>query len=134
MDPESIEMRANVTTPNRHYSKGRISTMMIVNIILAVLIVGAIGTLLTVDEQNQLTTSSNSPANATIAAGSPKASNTQAEIDGLKKQLELETTKLNTLRKDKNHINDLSKASEANSLQLDTLDVETDTPAEKPTE
>lgn len=110
--------------------------MMIVNIILAVLIVGAIGTLLTVDEQNQLTTPSNSPANAanTIAAGPPKPSNTQAEIDALKKQLELETTKLNTLRKDKNHINDLREASEANSLQLDTLEVETDTPAEKPTE
>jgi hypothetical protein len=103
--------------------------MMIVNIILAVLIVGAIGTLLTVDEQNQLTTPSNSPANAanTIAAGSPKASNTQAEIDALKKQLELETTKLNTLREDKKRIDDLREASEANSLQLDT-------PTEKPIE
>ena len=113
--------------------------MMIINIILAVLIVGAIGTLLTVDEQNQLTTPSNSPANAasaanTIAAGSPKPSNTQAEIDALKKQLELETTKLGTLREDKKRINDLREASEANSLQLDTLEVETDTPAEKPTE
>jgi hypothetical protein len=129
MDPESIEMRANVTTPNRHYSKGRISTMMIVNIILAVLIVGAIGTLLTVDEQNQLTTPSNSPANAanTIAAGAPKASNTQSELDALKKQLELETTKLNTLREDKKRIDDLREASEANSLQLDT-------PTEKPIE
>ena len=129
-------MQANVTTPKQHFSKGGISKMMIVNIILAVLIVGAIGTLLTVDEKNQLTTPSNSPENAanTVAAGSPRPGNTQAEIDALKKQLEAETTKLGTLRENSKRIDDIPKASEANSLKLDTLEVETDMPAEKLTE
>ncbi len=111
-------MRINVKTLNRRYSKGGISKMMIVNVILAVLIVSAISILLINGENNQVATPSYSPANVakTSPSASPDPVNSQSEIDALKKQLSLETTKLGTLREDKKRIDEMREASDANSL------------------
>lgn len=111
-------MRINVKTLNRRYSKGGISKMMIVNVILAVLIVSAISILLINDENNRVATAPNSPANVTKTSpsASPDLVNSQSEIDALKKQLSLETAKLGTLREDKKRIDEIREASEANSL------------------
>ncbi len=99
---------------NLGYSKGAISKMLAINILLAVLIGGAVIYLFNKDDKGNTAVLAKSPEPSRITK-TPKAAapNSQAEIDALKHQLESEATKLDTLREEDKLVEALRTESSA---------------------
>ena len=123
---------------NSSYNTGSISRMMLVNILLVAFILGAIFVLFFTNEETVTPSPVTSPT-PLKAAGlqksvAPAETDNQAQIDALEKQLESETSKLGTLRANKERVEAIRKAAELEATLAEEVTKQVDSAEDNETE
>lgn len=106
---------------NLSYSKGAISKILIVNVLLGILILSAVVILFIPDDKEDspalAKSTLSSKATKTLQPTNPTSKNTRAEIDALEKQLESESSKLISLREDEKRVEAIRVAAEIEAIR-----------------